>query len=266
MNKNRILVLICGQLRNFSKKNNKNLVKNFKNYELDFFIVCWEKHNIEVIKLFNSIYKPIALKEIRNKNFSLEAKNIKVPDTAVNTENTFHMWHAFSEACKEIKNFIFQKKFDYVLRYRSDILPDENQIFKFKSIRKKEILIPDRYHWNGINDQFFIFNFSDLSYFASINDYINRYKEKKSLFSSELIFQRFLKEKKIKIKFVDYNYNIMRKENKNNKQFENKKTIKLKLYDIIAIKLNKLNFKLRNFNSFYLKKNKRNNQKNILIK
>ena len=110
MNKNRILVLICGQLRNFSKKNYENLVKNFENYELDFFIVCWEKHNIEVIKLFNSIYKPIALKEIRNKNFSLEAKNIKVPDTAVNTENTFHMWHAFSEACKEIKNFIFQKK------------------------------------------------------------------------------------------------------------------------------------------------------------
>ena len=58
----------------------------------------------------------------------------------------------------------------------------------------------------------------------------------------------------------------MRKENKNNKQFENKKTIKLKLYDIIAIKLNKLNFKLRNFNSFYLKKNKRNNQQDIIIK
>ena len=266
MNKNRILVLICGQLRNFSKKNYENLIKNFKNYELDFFIVCWEKHNSEVIKSFNSIYKPIAFKEIKNKNFSLEAKNIKVPDTAVNTENTFHMWHAFSEACKEIKNFIFQKKFDYVLRYRSDILPDENQIFKFKSIRKKGILIPDRYHWNGINDQFFIFNFSDLSYFASFNDYINQYKEKKSLFSSELIFQRFLKEKKFKISFIDYNYKIMRNSLIKSKKLENNKRIKIPLIDKITVKFNKLKFRIRNFKNFYINKTNRNNQQNIIIK
>ena len=86
------------------------------------------------------------------------------------------------------------------------------------------------------------------------------------LFSSELIFQRFLKEKKIKIKFVDYNYNIMRRENINNKKVENKKIIKLKIYDKITIKLNKIKFKLRNFNNFYLKKNKRNNQQDIIIK
>ena len=58
----------------------------------------------------------------------------------------------------------------------------------------------------------------------------------------------------------------MRRENINNKKVENKKIIKLKIYDKITIKLNKIKFKLRNFNNFYLKKNKRNNQQDIIIK
>ena len=176
------------------------------------------------------------------------------------------MWHSFSEGCKEIKKYVFENKPEYILRYRSDILPKFDQLFINSELKAKQVLIPDRYHWNGINDQFFLFNHSNIDDFIGINEFLIDYQKKNLLFSSELIFQRFLKEKKIKIKFVDYSYNIMRKENKNNKQFENKKTIKLKLYDIIAIKLNKLNFKLRNFNSFYLKKNKRNNQQDILIK
>ena len=137
MNKEKILVLICGQLRHFSKKNYEYLIKNFQSYELEFFITCWEKHDIEVMNSFLEIYKPIKLKEIKNINFSSEAKQIKVPDTAVNTENTFYMWHSFSECCKEIKNSNFSNKFDYILRYRSDILPEKNQTFEFAKIKKK---------------------------------------------------------------------------------------------------------------------------------
>jgi len=80
-----------------------------------------------------------------------------------------------------------------------------------------------------------------------------------------LIFQRFLKEKKIKIKFNKYNYNLMRKENKNNNSLKDKINVRLGLYDRITIKLNKFMFRLRNFNDFYLKKNMRNNQQDIII-
>ena len=154
MSKKRILVLISGQLRFFSIKNYENLLKNFKDYELDFFIVCWDNKDEEIIKLFKKNYNPINLIEIKNRNFSSESNNVKYHDTEVNTENTFYMWYSFSEGCKKIKNFHFSKNPDYILRYRSDILPDLNQTFINKNLKQKQLFIPDRYHWNGINDQF----------------------------------------------------------------------------------------------------------------
>ena len=58
----------------------------------------------------------------------------------------------------------------------------------------------------------------------------------------------------------------MRREKKINKIEENKKIIKIPLYDKLTIKFNKLKFKIRNFNNFFLKKNIRNNQQDIVIK
>jgi len=265
MTKKSIIVLITGQLRYFSKKNYENLIENFKDYDLDFFITCWEGQEEKLYDTFSSIYKPVELKKIKNQNFSLLSKNILTPDTAVNPENIFHMWHSFSEGCKEIKKRIFKNKPHYILRYRSDILPEFNQLFINYELKTKQILIPDRYHWNGINDQFFLFNYSNIDDFISINEFLIEYQKKNLLFSSELIFQRFLKEKKIKIKFNKYNYNIMRKENKINNSLKDKINVSLGLYDRITIKLNKFMFRLRNFNDFYLKKKMRNNQQDIII-
>ncbi len=266
MIKKNILVLITGQLRYFSRKNYENLIKNFKNYNLYFFITCWENQDEKIVNEFISIYNPIKLKKIKIQNFSSLVKNIKIPDTAVNPENIFHMWYSFSEGCKEVKNFLFKNRPDYILRYRSDILPNINQFSKDIEIAQNQVLIPDRYHWNGINDQLFLFNYSNLDEFIDINNFLIQYQTKKLLFSSELIFQRFLKKKKLKIKFIDYDYNIMRKENKNNNITVDKTIIKLSLYDKITIKLNKLKFRLRNFNNFYFKKNRRNNQQDIILK
>ena len=58
----------------------------------------------------------------------------------------------------------------------------------------------------------------------------------------------------------------MRREKKINKIQENKKIIKIPLYDKLTIKFNKLKFKIRNFSNFFLKKNIRNNQQDIIIK
>jgi hypothetical protein len=265
MSKKRILVLISGQLRYFSIKNYENLIKNFKDYELDFFIACWDNQGEEIIKLFKKNYNPINLIEIKTRNFSLESNNVKYPDNEVNTENTFHMWYSFSEGCKKIKNLSFGEKPDYILRYRSDILPDFNQVFINKEPKQKQILIPDTYHWNGINDQFFLFNYLDIDYFTEVIDYLEDYQKKNLFFSPELIFQRFLKKRKFKINYIDYNYRIMRKLKKDNKNFKKIKITKIPLFDKIFIKLNKLKFKLRNFNNFFINKSKRNNQQDIII-
>ena len=114
MIKKNIIVLITGQLRFFSKKNYENIIKSFEGHNLDFFITCWEDQAEELFNIFSTNYNPIKLKKIKSQNFSLLAKNIKIPDTAVNPENIFHMWHSFSEGCKEIKNFSFKNKPDFV--------------------------------------------------------------------------------------------------------------------------------------------------------
>jgi hypothetical protein len=57
----------------------------------------------------------------------------------------------------------------------------------------------------------------------------------------------------------------MRKLKKDNKNFKKIKITKIPLFDKIFIKLNKLKFKLRNFNNFFINKSKRNNQQDIII-
>jgi hypothetical protein len=57
----------------------------------------------------------------------------------------------------------------------------------------------------------------------------------------------------------------MRKFKKDNKNLKNIKISKIPLSDKISIKLNKLKFKLRNFNNFFINKSKRNNQQDIII-
>jgi hypothetical protein len=91
------------------------------------------------------------------------------------------------------------------------------------------------------------------------------YQKKNLFFSPELIFLRFLKKIKFKINYIDYNYRIMRKLKKNNKNSKKIKITKIPLSDKMFIKLNKLKFKLRNFNNFFINKSKRNNQQDIII-
>ena len=47
--KNKIVVLLTGQLRYFNKKNYEILKKNFKKYDLIFFIASW-KNEEKILK------------------------------------------------------------------------------------------------------------------------------------------------------------------------------------------------------------------------
>ena len=57
----------------------------------------------------------------------------------------------------------------------------------------------------------------------------------------------------------------MRKLKKDSKNLKNIKVNKIPISDKIFIKLNKLKFKLRTFNNFFISKTTRNNQQDIII-
>lgn len=122
------------------------------------------------------------------------------------------------------------------------------------------------YHWNGVNDQFFIFRFSKIDKIITFSNFISEYLNKKLLFSSELIFQRFLKKLNIDINYINFSYRIMKKNN-NLKNTPTKKNIqnKIPFREKFFISINKLKFKLRNFKEFYITKKKRNKYQDIIV-
>ena len=262
----KIVVLITGQLRYFNELNYEVLKNSLKEYDLSFYIVCWKNENKEIKKKFLKIYNPIKLIEIEDKCFLSNVKKIKVPDTAVKSENIFKMWHSFIRGCEFLKKEKFDICPDFILRYRSDLLPSNDQKIDLDSCGENNILIPDMNHWNGVNDQFFIFRFSKIDKIITFSNFISEYLNKKLLFSSELIFQRFLKKLSLDINYINFNYKIMKKKN-NIKNRSLKKDIQnnIPFKEKFFVSINKLKFKLRNFKEFYITKNKRNKYQDIVI-
>ena len=151
---------------------------------------------------------------------------------------------------------------DYVLRFRSDILPKDGQKFINDKFIGQSIIVPDRYHWNGLNDQIFLLNFEDLKIFDNFDQFLKKHIEDDRFFSSEYIFLRFIK-KYLKISYTDFDYNIMRIKNtqKKSKDVDSK----MLMIDKINCKINKLKFKIRNFKNHYIKKINRNKFQEIYI-
>ena len=258
---------MTGQLRYFNELNYKVLKNSLKEYDLYFYIVCWKNENEDIKKKFIKLYNPIKLIEIQDKCFLNEVKRIKIPDTAVKSENIFKMWHSFIRGCELLKKEKFDISPDYILRYRSDLLPSNNQKIDLGLCRENDILIPDMNHWNGVNDQFFIFKFSKIKKIITFSNFISEYLNKKLLFSSELIFQRFLNKLSLNINYINFDYKIMKKnDNLKNKLIKKDTQNNIPFREKFFVSINKLKFKLRNFKEFYITKNKRNKYQDILIK
>ena len=264
MLKKKILVVFSGKLNFFSKENYSKLIESFKGYDLEFSIFPWEDQSTEVVKKFLEIYNPAHLEKIKNYNFQDDVKKIKFPDYAGNPIGTLHMYKSICISLNMVKKIYNNKenKPDYILRYRSDILPKVNQNYINKKLEGKSILIPDRYHWNGLNDQIFLIRFQDLKVFDYFEEFLNNHILSDRFFSSEYIFLRFI-NKYFKIHYSNFDYNIMRMKNtlKKSKNIESKKL----LIDTINCKINKLRFKLRNFKDHYIKKINRNKFQEIYI-
>jgi len=264
MLKKKILVIISGKLIFFSKKNFHKIKESFKDYDLEFCLFPWKGQSSDVIKKFLDLYKPIYFEEIETYDFEKDVKLIKYPDYAGNPLGTLNMYKSICVSLNIINNIYEQKsnKPDYVLRFRSDILPKDNQNFINEAQLNKSILVPDRYHWNGLNDQIFLLNFKDLKIFDNFNVFLKNHINENRFFSSEYIFLRFVK-KYFKIHYTNFDYNIMRFKN-NFKKFKNIESQML-LIDKINCKINKLKFKIRNFKDHYIKKINRNKFQEIYI-
>lgn len=265
MPENQIIVLLSGNLRFGIKENLNFLKKYFENYNLIFLIVTWKNENIKLIKKFKKIYKPYKFYLIKQKNYKKEIKLIKFADNAINIENIFHMWKGIIDGFKFIKKLnLINKKNSYILRYRSDIFPLIKDCNFNYTLKKNEILIPDRFHWNGINDQFFLIRYQDINLFDGFFKFLKNHIQKNNFFCAEFIFYLFIKFKKFKIKFINFNYKILRVKNKNINL--RKKKSKIKFKNLIIIKFLKFLFKFRNFKSYFIYKKNRNREQYLNIK
>ena len=264
MKKLSFLAFIPGKLNYFSKKNLSELKKNI-NANLNFGLFPWHDTKQKEINLFKRIYKPILFKKIHKPIYKNSIKKIKFPDNAGNTLGTLYMWESLRQSFLQIYNFYKyrKKKPDYIIRYRSDILPKNTFRLFDKHLLKNEILIPDRYHWNGLNDQIFIISFTDLKLFFDLDKFIKEFIKEDRFFCSEFFFQQFLKYKKVKVKYSKFDYNLMRL--KNFKKISNETKSEMKFSDRLLCKYNKLNYRFRNFKSYYIKRKYPNKNQDKVI-
>lgn len=264
MKKISFLAFIPGKLNYFSEKNLSEFKKNI-DADLNFCLFPWEDTKKKKIDNIKKIYKPIFLKKIYKPNFEKTVKKIKYPDHAGSKIGTLYMWESIRQSFLQVKNFYKDKKDkpDYIIRYRYDILAKQKFKFFKNDLLKNEILIPDRYHWNGLNDQIFIIKFSDIHLFLDLNNFIKKFIQDDKFFCSEYLFQQYLKYKKIKVKYSNFDYNLMRF--KNHKKISKNIRSNMKFLDRFNCKLNKFKFRLRNFENYYIKKKYPNkNQEKII--
>ncbi len=264
----KVIILISGRLKFLSDKNFSRIKKSLKNFDVNFILTPWESENARLIKKFEDKYNPLLIKKISQTKHDKQIKLIKFPDYAGSMNGFFYNWEGVCKGFKEIINFYKNNNFnpDYILRYRSDILPEKNSFFSVRdNLSDNQIIIPDRYHWNGINDQIFLTKYNTIKKFETFFKYIEIHIKQNRFFSGEYVFYKFLKKNNLKPVFNNFSYSLMREENfKKNTYFTDFKS-EIPLRDQIEIKFNKIKYKFRNFNDFFILKKKRNKHQDIKI-
>jgi hypothetical protein len=264
----KILILISGKLKYLSDQNFFRIKENFKNFDTNFFLTPWSNEDESLIMKFKNNYKPLMVKKIVSKKYDNEIKRVKFPDYAANIQGFFYNWDGFCKGINEIISYSYKKKYfpDYILRYRSDILPKKNSFFKIPEIvHDKQLIVPDRYHWHGINDQIFLLNFNTAKIFNFFFNFVKNHIDEERFFSGEYIFYRFLKKNKFQLTFNNFNYNLMREKNFKKEILSNDFKSIIPFRDNLTIKFNKFNYKIRNFSEFFIFKNKRNKYQDIVV-
>ena len=257
----KIAILISGQIRIFEK--NISFLNDLKNslsdYEITVVSTVWENQN--EVDTFKKKYGIKYLNQANERDWSNSVSQVKFVTWEENSgfkiPNVFHMWHAILENIKflELINKQDGLNFDYVLRFRTDIICKEGISFlslHLKNLKDNEVLFPSNLHWKGLNDSFFITKFSTVLRFKNFFNFLEKFIKDMRVFDPEYILYSFINENNLKIKLInDFNLALIRiEEAKPTKQvyvpFKDKIKIKIAKQKIKFLRLqNKVRFIFR---------------------
>ena len=245
----KIAILISGQIRIFEKNIVffNELINSLPDYEITVVSTVWENQN--EVDIFKKKYDVKYLNQIRERDWSKNVSQVKFVTWEENSgfkiPNVFHMWYAILENINFLESI--NKKdglnFDYVLRFRTDIICKEGISFlsrHLKNLKDNEVLFPSNLHWKGLNDSFFVTKFSTILSFKNFLNFLEKFIQDMRVFDPEYILYSFINENNLKIKLInDFNLALIRIE-----EAKPTKQVYVPLKDKIKIKIAKQKIKL----------------------
>ena len=248
----KIAILISGQIRIFEKNINffNDLKKSLSDYEVTIVSSVWENQN--EIELFKKRYNVKYINQVKEQDWSSLISKIKYVTWEENSgfkiPNVFHMWCSIVENVKYLEKINKEEglNFDYVLRFRTDIICKDGLSFlsnEFKHLKDNEVLFPSNLHWKGLNDSFFISNFNTILKFKNFLTFLEKFIKDMRVFDPEYILYSFINENKFKIKLINnFNLALIRIED-----LKPTKIVFIPFKDRIQIKIAKQKIKLIKF-------------------
>lgn len=208
----KIAILISGQIRIFEKNINffKDLKKILSNFEITVVSSVWE--NQDELESFKNKYEIKYIHLLKEQDWTNNVSKVKYvtweENSGFKVPNIFHMWHSILENIKFLEKINNEKNenFDFVLRFRTDIICKKSLDFlanAINSLRDDEVLFPSNLHWKGLNDSFFLTNFTTILKFKDFFKFLEKFIEDKRVFNPEYILYSFIDEKNLKIRLIN---------------------------------------------------------------
>ena len=248
----KIAILISGQVRIFEKNINflKDLKKILSNFDITIVSSVWE--NQDELENFKEKYNVKFINILKEKDWTNYVSKVKYvtweENSGFKVPNIFHMWHSILENIKFLEKVNNEKKenFDFVLRFRTDIICKKGLKFlesEINSLKDNEILFPSNLHWKGLNDSFFITNFSTILGFKDFFTFLDEFIKDNRVFNPEYILYSFISEKNLKIRLInEFDLALIRVEDS-----KPTKTVFIPFKDKIKMKFAKQKIKLLKF-------------------
>ena len=248
----KIAILISGQIRIFEKNINflKDLKKTLSDFDITIVSSVWE--NQDELENFKEKYNVKFVNLLKEQDWTNYISKVKFvtweENSGFKVPNIFHMWHSILENIKFLEkiNDDNNENFDFVLRFRTDIICKKGLEFltnEINSLKNDEILFPSNLHWKGLNDSFFIANYSTILSFKDFFIFLNKFIEDNRVFNPEYILYSFISEKNLKIRLInEFDLALIRVEDS-----KPTKTVFIPFKDKIKMKFAKQKIKLLKF-------------------
>lgn len=203
----KIAICISGLMRTF-EETFPSFQKHFlkMNGNVDIFIHTWNTNTINVEKLYHPVKMKIENDIVFPVHPLMHTKNIH---NKRNPQNILSMYYKIDK-CNQLKceyeienNF----KYDCVVRFRSDILLEEN--FTINENNLDRISIPKYADYFGINDQIAYSNSENMNIYSSAFNNLNQYIDDVNMLDPELFLKHHIMTEGLKIKRFPLQYKLM---------------------------------------------------------